>query len=269
MRKILFPMVTIALLVLDIVPAHAATVQIECEASHFAPDDPIVFPGRPGAAHMHEFFGNRSTDADSTYRSMLDKRTTCPFRGDTAAYWAPTLLDENGQRIPARRMTVYYRDRPVESADVVPFPKNFRMIAGAPTRAVWGYNCDGLELSRSVRIDCSGESEGHTYVRATVIFPNCGKLDADGKVVKDSSDHRRHVAYPVSAREGCPDSHPVQLPHVKMNVRYDVSNCIREGCQLSSDMAAGCDTGCSLHADLWNTWKQSALVNLVETRLNG
>jgi hypothetical protein len=232
-RKTLFLIMAIAVMVLDAVPAHAATVQIECEKSHFAADDPIVFPGRAGATHMHEFFGNRSTNASSTYSSMLGKPTTCPFPGDTAGYWAPTLLNASGQRIPARRMTVYYRDRPVESARVTPFPPDFRMIAGAPTNGVWGFNCDGLVLSPSVRINCSGQTSGHTYVRATVIFPNCGKLDASGRVVTDSPDHRSHVAYPISQRQGCPATHPIQLPHVKMNVRYDVSDCIRPGARYT------------------------------------
>jgi hypothetical protein len=119
-----------------------------------------------------------------------------------------------------------------------------------------------------VRIDCSGGTTGHTYVRATVIFPNCGRLDANGRVVTDSPDHRSHVAYPISQRQGCPSTHPVQLPHVKFNVRFDVTNCISAGCRLSSDAAAGCVTGCSLHADFWNTWNQSALVNMVNTKLN-
>src|SRR4051812_19414717 len=29
----------------------------ECPYSHSAKDDPIKFPGRPGASHLHDFFG--------------------------------------------------------------------------------------------------------------------------------------------------------------------------------------------------------------------
>src|SRR5262249_5691923 len=37
-----------------------------CFYSHSAKDDPIVVPGRPGAAaHLHDFLGNPSTDANS------------------------------------------------------------------------------------------------------------------------------------------------------------------------------------------------------------
>ena len=29
----------------------------KCNLSHQAPDDPIVLPARPGASHLHQFFG--------------------------------------------------------------------------------------------------------------------------------------------------------------------------------------------------------------------
>lgn len=268
-RRTLLIIASVALVALGATPVQAQSVKIECDASHSAPDDPIVFPGQPGAAHLHEFFGNRSTNASSTYPSMVGKATTCPFAGDTAGYWMPALLNASGQRIPPRGMTVYYRDRPQENRIVTPFPPDFRMIAGAPRAGVWGFNCDGTALSPTALIDCSGQSAGHTFVRATVIFPNCGMKDAAGKVIRDSADHRSHVVYPISAGAGCPASHPVQLPHVKVNVRFNVSNCKQAGCRLSSDMMSPCTgNGCSLHADFWNTWNQVALINMVQTKLN-
>ena len=33
----------------------------ECPYSHSAPDDPIRFPGQPGASHLHDFFGVTTT----------------------------------------------------------------------------------------------------------------------------------------------------------------------------------------------------------------
>jgi hypothetical protein len=268
-RRTLLIITSVALIALGATPVRAQSVKIECGFSHSAPDDPIVFPGQAGAAHLHEFFGNRSTNASSTYASMLGRPTTCPFAGDTAGYWMPALFNSAGQRIPARRMTVYYRDRPQESRPVTPFPPDFRMIAGAPQAGTWGFNCDGNALGTTSLIDCSGQSAGHTFVRATVIFPNCGKADAAGKIITDSADHRSHVAYPVSERMGCPTSHPIKLPHVKVNVRFDVSNCIKAGCYLASDHERSCTkNGCSLHADFWNTWNQAALINMVKTKLN-
>ena len=49
----------------------------ECPYTHRAPDDPIVFPGLPGASHMHSFFGNDTTNARSDLASLEKGRTTC------------------------------------------------------------------------------------------------------------------------------------------------------------------------------------------------
>ena len=62
-----------------------------CTFSHRAPDDPIVFFGKPGASHDHSFVGNTETNASSTLESLLAGATTCQRPGDTAAYWMPTL----------------------------------------------------------------------------------------------------------------------------------------------------------------------------------
>ena len=67
-----------------------------CRFSHQAPDDPIVFPGKPGASHQHTFVGNRTTDAFSSFGSLRSGSTTCMRPDDTAAYWVPTLF-ENGR----------------------------------------------------------------------------------------------------------------------------------------------------------------------------
>jgi len=57
-------------------PAHAEQQFIvDCLFAHRAKDDPIVYPRQPGASHMHDFFGNKSTNAFSTYRSMRRART--------------------------------------------------------------------------------------------------------------------------------------------------------------------------------------------------
>ncbi|MGH2629838.1 MAG: DUF1996 domain-containing protein, partial [Actinomycetota bacterium] len=225
---------------------------IDCKHSHRRADDPIVHPGEPGMGHLHEFFGNRTTSATSTYASMVGKPTTCDIPGDTAAYWAPTLKNAAGTPIPPRRITVYYRDRPQGSVKTTAFPPDFRMIAGWPGTGYSGWNCDGTSLQESARIDCSGFPT--PYVRGSIIFPMCGQRNTSGKIVTDSPNHRSHVAYGTK-RRGCPASHPVQLPAVKVNIRFGVTDCRAAGCYLVSDMDSPCSVpGCSLHADYWNTW---------------
>ena len=58
--------------------SNGASFAVRCDFSHRNSDDPIVHPGAPGAAHRHDFFGNRSTKFDSTYESMVAS-TTAPM----------------------------------------------------------------------------------------------------------------------------------------------------------------------------------------------
>lgn len=251
-------------------PAHASDKFIvDCLFAHRAKDDPIVYPRRPGASHMHDFFGNRSTDAFSTYRSMTRARTNCEMKGETAAYWAPTLVRAGGRMVPPRRIKIYYRTGLHAGKRTYAFPKGFKMIAGGVDKIgrYSGWNCDGTALSKTARIDCSGGTSGHTYVRGEIIFPMCGRMK-NGKIVKDSPNHRSHVVY-GRQRTGCPRTHPVQLPRIKVDIRYGISNCIAARCHLVSDMMMGAKVpGGSLHADFWNTWHQRLLDKLVSTRLN-
>ncbi|TMK93120.1 MAG: DUF1996 domain-containing protein [Actinobacteria bacterium] len=129
-------------------PAHAEQrFIVDCLFAHRAKDDPIVYPRQPGASHMHDFFGNKSTNAFSTYRSMLRARTNCDLAGETAAYWAPTLVRGNGTIVTPRRIKIYYRSGLLPGRRTYPFPKNFRVIAGgvnamgkhaSPTRPITG-----------------------------------------------------------------------------------------------------------------------------------
>ena len=45
-----------------------------CDYSHSLKDDPIVYPGQPGVSHLHDFYGNTTTNAYSTIASLLAKR---------------------------------------------------------------------------------------------------------------------------------------------------------------------------------------------------
>jgi hypothetical protein len=65
---------------------HGNNFFSNCSFSHAAPDDPIVHPGHPGASHPHTFFGNATTDADSTLASLRAGATTCKLAADRAAY---------------------------------------------------------------------------------------------------------------------------------------------------------------------------------------
>lgn len=275
MRKLKLLALLCALSVVSAVPAMApataagtVAVTFTCKWSHTAVDDPIVNPGAD-AAHQHEFFGNTSTNRDSTYESMTAAEGKCNKGGDTAAYWLPSLFDGNGDRIQPIRIRVYYSNEPVSAGPVTVFPPDLRIIAGYPhafdphPNSFYGWSCDNaIDLSPSLAgIDCGDRG----YISARAFFPSCW----DG-VNTDSADHRSHVVYPVlkgveKSRQGtCPSTHPIHVPRIRVIVHFPVKSC--EDCYLASDRMPGMPElpgGTNFHVDFWNTWQQSALVDFV------
>ncbi len=229
MRRLLAVVFATAAIIVAAPVARAVPTQflVVCGSSHVASVDPIVSPGTT-SAHEHEFFGNKTTAANSTYASMLAGATTCSTVDDTAGYWTPTLLRTDGSRVRADSMLVYYYGS-ILGRDIQPFPANLKMVSDQSS-FVSGSN-DTLR----------------------VVFPSCW----DGFRL-DSLDHRSHMAFPMNGL--CPASHPVTVPRMVERFRYNVD--VR-GMRLSSGTLA---TG---HADFWNTWRQSALVDLTNRCLNG
>lgn len=229
-----------------------------CAYSHSLMDDPIVFPGQPGAAHRHDFFGNRTTNAFSTYQSLLSGPTTCRRRLDTAAYWAPSLVVNGSPVLPARS-SVYYKGGPVPEPSIVAFPAGLRMIAG-DVKAItpqgvrlvsWNCGADGESLLTG---PTPPSCPPGTQLKAHIKFPQCW----NGRDL-DSPDHKSHMAYPV--RTACPATHPIALPALQLNVVYNVN-----GDPAGLGLASGSIH--SMHADFFNAWNQAELERLVRACIN-
>src|SRR5918997_5482068 len=58
---------------------------VKCDFSHREPVDPIVDFGKNPSHHMHDFFGNTTTNATSTYQTLRAGGTNCDEPMDTAA----------------------------------------------------------------------------------------------------------------------------------------------------------------------------------------
>ncbi|MFD0385113.1 hypothetical protein ACFQ2B_31370 [Streptomyces stramineus] len=70
------------------------------ENGHFNPDNVIVTPGvRNGAHHLHDYVGNKSTDAFSTDNSLAGAGTTCT-NGDKSSHYWPVLRVLDGKAAP-------------------------------------------------------------------------------------------------------------------------------------------------------------------------
>jgi hypothetical protein len=228
-----------------------------CGFTHRAPDDPIVYPGQPGASHDHSFVGNASTNAWSTVDTLRSASTTCLRRGDTAAYWMPTLVD-NGSPVAPRRANVYYRR--LTYARVQAFPAGLKVVAGdahavsPQPLAVAYWNCGAAAGVRPQSTVPTCPDTRGSSLRLHVRFPNCW----DGQSL-DSPDHKSHMAY--SQAGACPAGHPVAVPAIEVIFRYpiagDSSVYLASGGQFSG------------HADFFNAWNDERLTELVQHCPNG
>ena len=220
---------------------------VECAWSHTASDDPIVHPGHKGASHVHDFFGNTSTSADSDLESLLVSGTTCEQKLDTAAYWAPALYD-HGEVVRPIGSVAYYRPGPgVDPTTIEPYPAGLVMIGGDPSgssghaRDFASWRCGASPRLAPEPPTCPGLAP----LSARVVFPDCW----DGRRT-DSDDHVSHVAH---SRDGsCPPTHAVPIPQLTFEIRYPIHG---NGHRL--ELASGGVR--SVHADFVNAWDQDAL----------
>lgn len=232
----------------------------ECGYSHSASNDPIVFPGRPGESHFHDFFGNTATDADSTHATLAQGATTCQGTADLTAYWAPALF-RYGEHVEPLTVHAYYRVASgVDPATVEAFPPGLKMIAGdamadsPQSTAVVAWSCDRSPVVSTEPMQCPKGAP----LSLRITFPDCWKGANDDQANLDSADHRSHVTYSDGA--GCPISHPVAIPQLTLAVRYPIHGPT-EGLSLApGSLLRG-------HADFFNAWDPAKLDNEIESCL--
>jgi peptidoglycan hydrolase-like protein with peptidoglycan-binding domain len=248
--------------------------RIPCAYSHMAFIDPIVYPGQPGRAHLHTFFGNTAITSYSTASSLASSgNSTCPGGiANRSAYWVPSMIDTatNKPLIPNGAIWYYKTGYlGVTPASVQPMPAGLRLIAGALATAT----AAPPQWEAKYRWHCETATGQHNNYGLTI--PNCAVGDKvaveiffpqcwDG-VNLDSSDHRSHMAY---AHNGCPSSHPVPLPELSLNISWRVETTGQaRNMRLSSDMN-GNPAGVTMHADFFEAWQPSIKQAFVENCLN-
>lgn len=242
-------------------PVKVPEFHATCTVSHHAKDDPIVFPGMPGASHHHTFFGNDSTDASSTLGSLRAATTNCDPKQDHSAYWVPTLYANGVQQDPTE-VTVYYGSRLKDPSRTQPFPAGFKELTGSamtqtdtPDHQGNHFWCAGIGGSIGRSADGTMPICAKTaHIVRQVTFADCW----DGKHL-DSPDHKSHVADVVAGK--CPAAFPVPIPNVSLVISYpqdmDVSHVT---------LASG--TTYSMHADFFNAWDDDALAQRVRDCLD-
>ena len=235
-----------------------ANFVVRCGFSHRAKVDPIVTPGGT-AFHMHDFFGNKTTSANSTLESLraaasrTDHGTTCEPRpgqtfGDTAAYWIPKVSwkDSRGTTaLKASQTFFYYRAGLKDPADVQPYPAGLKIVTVQGQNVQW--RCFGGAWSPTPPTRCSN---GTLVLR--IFFPDCLQVDANGRPLLDSADHRSHMVDAGSAE--CPPSTHIPVPRLQTNFQFPMPTTVGK-VKLSSDHQ-GDPPGSTMHADFFNAWQE-------------
>jgi hypothetical protein len=133
-------------------PDDVSGFRFMCKPGQLLRDDPVVYPGQPGASHLHQFWGNTGANANSTYRSLRTTgQSTCDNRGtDTpinrSAYWTPAMLDGAGHVVEPDFINTYYKQPPHNDPSCSSPPDAATHSAGICVdlpnglRFVFGYN---------------------------------------------------------------------------------------------------------------------------------
>uniref|UniRef100_A0A0W0G5K1 Putative carbohydrate-binding module family 1 protein n=1 Tax=Moniliophthora roreri TaxID=221103 RepID=A0A0W0G5K1_MONRR len=240
-----------ALFAFTLLASHAnALLRFPCAQHTVTRADPLISPGEV-SAHVHQVVGGVIIDTLSFdfemptgYDLQTSTCSTCSIKENKSNYWTPTLYfqsPKNGtfKRVaqkpggltgnPNGGMVVYY----IQIGQVTAFPKGFRMISGDPY--LRSYN-SSIDDSRSIMMRCleTDLTSGKDYygmpttkckggVRSQINFPTCW----DGKNV-DTPNHKDHVRYAIGASfgnfgQGCPSTHPVQLPLLFLETYWDTT----------------------------------------------
>jgi uncharacterized repeat protein (TIGR02543 family) len=243
-----------------------------CRFSHASPDDPIVYPGKPGASHMHDFYGNTKTDAASTYKSMKKNTdTTCRLLQDTAGYWSPDAL-LGGKRLVPKKITIYYSGEHAGTVETI--PQGLQLIGGSKIAVNSGENdhvrwfCGKAGTPIALHpYNCRHYPDAHD-VTGVVAFPNCW----DGKAVEWQDG--AHMRYQKDG--SCPRGFEHEIPRLSYRVHFGIQDpCLGarpcnpfEAPRKNVKLTLSSGGAWTLHADFWNSWDQEKLDQLVQNCIN-
>lgn len=262
-----------------------------CTAGQVSYDDPLVYPGQPGASHLHQFYGNITADANSTYASLRENGgSTCgdptlSYAVNRSGYWMPAMLDGAGNVVKPQYVAIYYKRIPESDPRCHPETNPETAIGicvGVPSGLRWisGYNMQGGTSDAAALFYCQSSDNGtiqpvSTAIKSTMaavvgLCPAGARLtlNIDGPdcwdgVNLDSPDHRSHVSHSIYYTDSngvsvqkCDAAHPYHMPKTSIIAIYTVdANFVAGTWHLSSDeMVPGAPAGKTFHADYIEAW---------------
>lgn len=259
-----------------------------CQYSHLNYDDPIVYPGEQGKAHLHLYWGNTTVDGHTTDSSLINSGGgSCEgYEANRTGYWMPAMLDANNKVVIPKSILIYYKAAANLSGQTQPMPQGLKMIAGNAKgntdqslffrngiqwecytgSTVWTYEAQTIPTSCPPNPDEGKQNVVDWFpikLEAVIYFPSCLAVNSDGSPVLDSANHKDHTAYFISNGSGglkCPWTHPYIMPQVSYLISWDGTGNY-SGWHLSSDKMGSTPlaNGSSLHGDWYGGWNKTIM----------
>ncbi len=279
---------------MDAAPDNVGAFRFICGPSHLGYDDPIVFPGQPGKAHLHQFWGNSLTNANSTYESL--RRTgmsTCGSPVNRSAYWIPAMMNGKGKVVTPDLIGMYYKRFPASSPQCngrsrcTEMPRGLRFIFGANmgtgNLAYHGdYRCIGGAGDDPIKYQTINEAAKNCSMGQQLSFTIDAPVCWDG-VNLDSPDHRSHMAtWDADGSGQCPVTHPVFIPFLHLAINYTVDADLKgaltslgnwdgtmNGWHFASDEMRNSEPGTTGHSDYMMAWDDTVLDMFENNCING
>ncbi len=257
--------------------ASGGQFRTACEFSHFGYDDPLIYPGQPGASHLHMFFGNTDVNAFSTYDTLINSgSSTCNGQElNRTGYWVPAMFDDKGNvRVP-ERVVVYYKGEGQTRGRAQLYPEGAAMIAqqdlnaiepgAGGTKGKYTYVCSDnfsaqLGEQSLTMLGCDGnrwtnDPNHWSVLEVNVKFPTCWNGKDPSNIDNFGlADGAWYGAY-------CRGEYNINLPNLEYFVNYRVDPGENTANWfLSSDIdptsfgTAGGSKGASIHGDWWGGW---------------
>lgn len=239
-------------------PTSASAIEgnflLSCAYDHTASDDPIVFPGSPGAStHPHDFFGTVGITAFTSTPQILGKPTTCAIGGETVGMWHPAIV-KNGSLVHPYETSIYYRNNEAPNQPVYPFPTGLRFVQGdphnhTPNNYAATYRCySGGVNSVYIPATCGGSG-----FEESIYVPACWKGES-----LNPPDHHPLVSCTGAASD-------IRMPQVQFLLQWPGS---AEGGCLDSDIDEGVSCGLTSHIDYHFAADPFVFAKIVERCLN-
>ncbi|KAK7051614.1 hypothetical protein VNI00_004593 [Paramarasmius palmivorus] len=259
-----------------------ALLRFPCAQHTVTRADPLISPGDV-SAHVHQVVGGNRYDLSGCSAmhgadfymfnrgeqiKLLDTESLLSVANEryiqTGMLHRHIVAQKPGALTgnPNGGMVVYY----------IQIGEGFRMISGDPYLRSYDEKIDD---SRSIMMRCLDTdltSGPDVYgmpttkckggIRSQINFPTCW----DGKNV-DTPNHKDHVAYAIGASfgnfgQGCPSTHPVQLPLLFFETYWDTTPFDNEWNEPDGQpfvWAMGDPTGYGYHADYMMGWPEDTL----------